>query len=380
MELRRIAISPSPDWTLRRMLAELIGAAGVVRHRGVTYRLELHTLRDEPLVAGDDLRRLADVVFDRMTHRSEYARARAFQFLQSGVPLINDPVTFWWIDKHATYDLMARALDPRDRLPKTVLLPPAGRRTEDPLDARRWQRLQAEGFSELAAEVGWPAILKKSIGGGGRDVHLVCDAEELRARLEESGGRAFLLQEAIPVCDTVYRCLTVGPQVLPMPESPAFGPRQRAPGVMPRPEIASRLGRYARFIAEHYGWGYNSFEAFVDGDAILPIDFANGCPATDLVSLGVWFPWAVGALFRWLSFRAVDARDFEEFCAENFRDLDAQLIAVFTRLFPELLEEDVRWSRYPESEHAALRDRIRALYEERFFRDPSALLACGIPA
>jgi len=371
MELRRIGIVPSPDWTLRRVLAELFASIDpVVHHRGVTYRLEWRTLADEPVVAGEDLRRAADVVFDRMTHRSEFARARAFHFKRAGVRLINDPVTFWWIDKHATYDVMAGALDPRDRLPKTVLLPPRGRRFEDELDARRWERLGREGHVDVDGvekHFGgrWPLFLKKSAGGGGRDVFLVHDAEELEARLAESGGRAFLLQEAVLECDTVYRCLTIGPQVLPMPESPPLGPKQRAPGRKAEGDVAERLSRYARFIANHFGWGYNSFEAFVDGDSILPIDFANGCPATDLVSLTIWFPWAAAALFRWICFRAVSGESdgFEEFVARNFADLDERLNAILRRGFAELLDEDVRWSRYPASEHPALRARIAALYE-----------------
>jgi hypothetical protein len=387
MKLRRIGIVPSPDWTLRRVLTELFAAIDpAVRHRGETYRLEWRTLLDEPVIAGEDLHRVADVVFDRMTHRSEFARSRAFQFRRAGVAMINDPVTFWWIDKHATYDVLAGALDPRDRLPKTVLLPPQGRRFEDELDARRWERLGDEGRFAVDIAVDsvethfggrWPLFLKKSIGGGGRDVFLVHNSEELAARLAESGGRAFLLQEAVLACDTAYRCLTVGPQVLPMPESPLLGPQQRAPGRMAEGEIAARLRRYAVFIAAHFGWGYNSLEAFVDGDSILPIDFANGCPATDLVNLTIWFPWAAASLFRWLCFRAVSAENdgFEEFVARNFADLDERLIAILQRVFPELLDEDVRWSRYPAGERPALRERLQTLYDEQFFRDPMAYLS-----
>jgi len=40
-----------------------------------------------------------------------------------------------------------------------------------------------------------------------------------------------------------------------------------------------------------------------------------------------------------------------------------------------LLDEDVRWSRYPAGERAALRERLQALYEEQFFRDPMAYLS-----
>ncbi len=154
----------------------------------------MRTLLDEPVVAGEDLRRVADVVFDRMTHRSEFARARAFHFKRAGVALINDPVTFWWIDKYATYDVMAAALDPRDRLPKTVLLPPQGRRFEDEYDARRWTRLGREGRAAVdvvETHFGgrWPLFLKKSIGGGGFDVFLV--RERGRAvRASRGVGRA----------------------------------------------------------------------------------------------------------------------------------------------------------------------------------------------
>ncbi|HJQ37540.1 MAG TPA: hypothetical protein VKB93_10405 [Thermoanaerobaculia bacterium] len=382
MNIRRIGIVPSPDWTLRRVLAELFAAIDpVVHHRGASYRLEWHTLRDEPVVAGEDLRRVADVVFDRMTHRSEFARSRAFHFKRSGAALINDPVTFWWIDKYATYDVMAAALDPRDRLPKTVLLPPHGRRFEDEYDVRRWTRLGAEGHAAIdvvETQFGgrWPLFLKKSIGGGGSDVFLIRGTEELMARLAESKGRAFLLQEAIAECDTAYRCLTVGPQVLPMPEAQDLGPPQRAPGRRAEGDIAARLARYARFIAGHFGWGYNSFEAFVDGDAIIPIDFANGCPATDLVNLTIWFPWAAASLFRWLCFRAVSSESdgFDEFVARNFADLDERLIAILRHDLSELLDEDVRWSRCPAGEQPELRERLQALFEETFFRDPAAYL------
>ncbi len=46
----------------------------------------------------------------------------------------------------------------------------------------------------------------------------------------------------------------------------------------------------------------------VQGDTVLPIDYANACPDVAVTSLHYYFPWAMTALVRWAAFCAATDR------------------------------------------------------------------------
>jgi hypothetical protein len=51
-----------------------------------------------------------------------------------------------------------------------------------------------------------------------------------------------------------------------------------------------------------FRWEFNSCEMLVQGDNVLPIDYANACPDVAVTSLHYYFPWAMSALVKWTAF------------------------------------------------------------------------------
>ena len=72
--------------------------------------------------------------------------------------------------------------------------------------------------------------------------------------------------------------------------------------------LAPSVGREAITIAQtvnaFFRWEFNSCEMLVQGDQVLPIDYANACPDVAVTSLHYYFPWAMRALVRWTAFCA----------------------------------------------------------------------------
>ena len=46
----------------------------------------------------------------------------------------------------------------------------------------------------------------------------------------------------------------------------------------------------------------------MQGDAVLPIDYANACPDVAVTSLHYYFPWAMKSLIKWTAFCAATGR------------------------------------------------------------------------
>jgi hypothetical protein len=57
-----------------------------------------------------------------------------------------------------------------------------------------------------------------------------------------------------------------------------------------------------------FRWEFNSCEMLVQGDTVLPIDYANACPDVAVTSLHYYFPWAMRALVKWAAFCAATGR------------------------------------------------------------------------
>jgi hypothetical protein len=70
--------------------------------------------------------------------------------------------------------------------------------------------------------------------------------------------------------------------------------------------LSERAGREAITIAQtvnaFFRWEFNSCEMLVQGDEVLPIDYANACPDVAVTSLHYYFPWAMKALLKWSAF------------------------------------------------------------------------------
>ena len=347
---------PNPDWQLWSTFAEFMDYfAPVVSWGGQRYRFETGVIRPQLLACGSDLRAAADLVVDNgSSHWLPYFQNWAQSAVNSGVRFLNNGQTYRTLDKHNCYDVLSRAMHPRDRHPVTVLLPEFYPYTADQ-EAQMWwereQKARAEhtrfgfdpaqrqtddgavqealrGFGALQGRIRqmrgayypitnylgeavkqyfngrFPLYLKTAYGFGGTDVYRVDSLEDLYAAYDRTEGKAFHLQEAIGEYDLFVRCMAVGPQVLPMEYRPAEPFHLRYGEQLPVIEAATagRLRDYVLFVDSYHRWNHNSFEALTRDGRIYPIDYANACPDSSLTSLHVHFPWLICAMVRWCTF------------------------------------------------------------------------------
>lgn len=455
--IKKIALMASHDWTLRAAMAEFLDFVDpVIRWEGREYRIELTRAIAKPLAAGTDPTGGADLILDRTTHWNGYYKSWAHQAMNSLASMVNHSYTFAVYDKHSTYDLMSRAMHPEDRFPKTVLLPQFQPWSGDQKKQALWeyeQRLIIEntefGFDEKRKKTDmetvrrkidemkrferrseevrkdfyysgeylrevvedtfenrFPLYLKKAYGGGGSQVYKIDSLDELYSKYDGTAENTFHLQEGIEPYEVFYRAMGIGPVVIPMkfqPDHPHYQHYSPEKLVLDR-DVFHRLESYVLFINSYHRWTYNSFESLLKDGSLHPIDFANACPDSQLISLHVHFPTVICALLKWLSFCVVTEKDmkinlemtdylsvlnnpdmpqiekfefcrtlsdkyfetarFNDFCGENFPDLEDRMIDFFDAKFDEIIRYAVEFSDFPEHEHETFYAHYKGLMEE----------------
>jgi hypothetical protein len=249
-----------------------------------------------------------EVVIDRLAywyyHPREWLKKVA---LMDDVYLLNSPFTFQSMEKHSAYCALIRL---GMNVPDTVLVP-----YKNPIDNVRWaytSRNYNDPFDlvAIADEMGYPLFMKPFDGGGWRGVSRVRDQADLMAAYDDSGEMLMHLQKAVEPYDVFARALTIGPESMVMHFQPDQPMHQRY--VVDHGFLSAKVGQEATAITQtvnaFFRWEFNSCEMLVQGDTVIPIDYANACPDVAVTSLHYYFPWAMASLIKWTAFCAATTR------------------------------------------------------------------------
>lgn len=369
---------------------------GLIRrlNTAITYNGTTHTFAtDRITIEPFNLKAVPrySVVIDRLAHwyytPREWLKKVA---LMDNVYLLNDPFTFQAMEKHAAYCAMMRL---GLKIPDTWLLP-----TKKPPENERFPYTAARynrpfRLEDVAAEIGYPLFMKPFDGGAWVGVTRITNDRDLHLRYDESGERLMHLQASIEDYEVFARSLSIGPETMVMrydPYRPLHDRYQVEHGFLDA-AVGREVVIIGRLVNAFFRWEYNSCEVLVKDDTVYPIDYANACPDTSLISLHYYFPWAIKTLAKWTLFCAATGRrmkidqdthryfaiadrddlDYEdklgeydrlqrayfgtdayfEFCAEHLAEVDEAMVEFIEGPdFDDLLVTTVR-SAFPSHEH-----------------------------
>nr|WP_239580067.1 hypothetical protein [Microlunatus panaciterrae] len=372
---------------------------GVFTHAGRRHVLDTERVRIAPFNLRDPARH--QVVIDRLAywyyHPREWLKKVA---LMDDVYLLNSPFTFQSMEKHSAYCALIRL---GMRIPDTVLVP-----YKNPIDNVRWAYTSKNyndpfDLAAIAEKMGYPLFMKPFDGGGWRGVSRINNEADLWSAYDDSGEMLMHLQKAVEPFDVFARALTIGPESMVMhfrPDEPMHDRYQ-----VDHDFLSVAAGQEAVTISQtvnaFFRWEFNSCEMLVQGDTVLPIDYANACPDVAVTSLHYYFPWAMKALVRWTAYCAATNRKarlhvdpdpwfaigddpdlsygdklvryqqladlhfekdrYAEFCATSLPDLDDLVLEwVSSPQFDRLLLDTVR-ATYPEHEQDRFIGHFRGL-------------------
>ena len=118
------------------------------------------------------------------------------------------------------------------------------------------------------------------------------------------------LQKSVEPFDVFARALTIGCETMVMhfrPDEPMHN-RYAVDHDFLSAEVGQEAITIAQTVNAFFRWEFNSCEMLIQGDTVLPIDYANACPDVAVTSLHYYFPWAMTALVRWTTFCAATSR------------------------------------------------------------------------
>lgn len=273
---------------------------------GETQRFESERVRIEPF----DLRQPVkyDVVIDRLTHWYHTSREWVKKaILTDDLYVFNNPWSLQSMEKHTTYCAMMRLGFP---VPDTWLVPPKTYLESPDLQPTLKNYATLFDLGDIGDRIGYPLFMKPYDGGAWVGVTGIDDREALHEAYNQSGTRVMHLQEAVDPHDMFVRCVGLGPQWRFVNYDPAapLHDRYRMDTDFLSDSDATTLSRMTMVINAFFGWDFNSCEALRGGGVWQPIDFANGCPDSQVTSLHYHFPWLIAANLRWSIYCAATDR------------------------------------------------------------------------
>ena len=231
------------------------------------------------------------VIIDRISHVYEFYRPYLKAAALQGCYVMNNPFWFLADDKFYNYSL-ARRLGVS--IPRTVLLP-SREYDERVLSTDDLHNLTsvAPAWERVAAEVGFPAILKPYDGYGWREVHRVDSLEQLKKIYDESMMDVMMLQEFIDF-EHYVRCFVVGAKwVLPTSYDPVAR-RYRVDHSHLTPALGERIHNDCLLLNQALGYDINTVEFAIRDGEPYAIDFMNPVPdARPEVISWLYFSWLV---------------------------------------------------------------------------------------
>jgi hypothetical protein len=249
-----------------------------------------------------------EVVIDRLTHWYHVSREWIKKaILLDDLYVYNNPWSLQSMEKQTTYCAMMRLGLP---VPDTWLIPPKA--YEPMADLEPTLRAYAHYFDlgEIGRRLGYPLFMKPYSGGGWVGVNKIDNERELREAYEKSGTLVMHLQKGVVPYDRFVRCVGLGPQLRVVNYDPGrpLHDRYRFDPDLLDAEDALLLQDMTLTINSFFGWDFNSCEALGKDRIWYPIDFANGCPDSQVTSLHYHFPWLIKANLRWSIFCAATRR------------------------------------------------------------------------
>jgi hypothetical protein len=332
------------DWP--RAFESLTRLLGVFEYADEQHVIDTERVLIEPFNLRDKARH--DLVIDRLAHWYYHPREWLKKVsLMDDVYLLNSPFTFQSMEKHSAYCALMRL---GFKIPDTVLVP-----YKNPLDNVRWaytsERYNAPfDLATIAEDMGYPMYMKPFDGGGWRGVSRINDDAGLWAAYDQSGEMLMHLQKAVEPYDVFARALTIGPETMVMhfrPEEPMHNRYAVDHGFL-SPAAGTEAVAIAHTVNAFFRWEFNSCEMLVQGDEVLPIDYANACPDVAVTSLHYYFPWAMKTLVKWTAFCLatnrkprphVDTTDWFEIADEPDMSYADKLVA-YQRLADQHFERD----------------------------------------
>ncbi|MBA8795681.1 hypothetical protein FHX74_003317 [Friedmanniella endophytica] len=299
-----LLLGAEEDWP--RAFERLARTVGVFEYAGRRHELTTERVHIAPFNLRDRVRH--EVVIDRLAywyyHPREWLKKAA---LMDDLYLLNSPFTFQSMEKHSAYCALMRL---GMHVPDTVLVP-----YKNPIDNDRWAYTASNyndpfDLAAIAGEMGYPLFMKPFDGGGWRGVSRIKDEHDLWESYNTSGEMLMHLQKSVEPFDVFARSLSIGPDTMVMhfrPDEPMHN-RYAVDHDFLSPGAGQEAITISQTVNAFFRWEFNSCEMLVQGDTVLPIDYANACPDVAITSLHYYFPWAMKSLLAWTAFCAASGR------------------------------------------------------------------------